>query len=99
MQERSNCSITQYFRVRESLHRKKYNKKSQPIWHAIQNSNLKRPKIGLVLKYHLVSSNASVECYLILSPKLLREPVGSKATIYYSNEELYDYIKTGILLI
>jgi len=40
-----------------------------------------------------------MECYLIVSPKLLKEPEDSKDTIYYSNKELFDYIKKGTLLI
>jgi len=40
-----------------------------------------------------------VECYLIVSPKPLKESEGLENTIYYSDKELYDYIKDGILLI
>jgi len=43
-------------------------------------------------------THGSLECYLIVSPKQLKEPEGSKDTIYYSNEELHDYIEKGILI-
>jgi len=44
-------------------------------------------------------THASVECYLIVSLKLLKEPEGSEDTIRYSNIVLYDFLKKGILLI
>jgi len=44
-------------------------------------------------------THSSVECYLIVSPKLLKEPEGSEDTTRYSNIELYDFLKKGILLI
>ena len=51
------------------------------------------------LKISLGFTHASVECCLIVSPKLLKEPEGSEDTIRYSNIELYDFLKKGILLI
>jgi len=54
---------------------------------------------GSCFKLSPGSSHGSVECYLIVSTKLLKEPEGSKDTIHYSNKELHNYIKKGILLI
>ena len=42
-------------------------------------------------------THAFAECYLIVSPKLMKEPEDSEDTIRYSNIELYDF--KGILLI
>jgi len=35
----------------------------------------------------------SAECYLFVSPKLLKEPEGSEDKVYYSNKEFFGYTK------
>ena len=43
-------------------------------------------------------NHEAVDCYLIVSPKPLKESDCSDGTIRYSSIELYNFLKRGILL-
>jgi len=43
-------------------------------------------------------NHEAVNCYIIVSPKPLKEPACSDGAIRYSSNELYDFLKKGTLL-
>jgi len=44
-------------------------------------------------------NHEAVDCYLIVSPKPLKEPGCSDGTVRYSSIELYNFLKRGTLLL
>jgi len=43
-------------------------------------------------------NHEAVDCYLIVSPKPLKEPDCSEGTVRYSSIEMYNFLKRGTLL-